>query len=103
MGSAAFLAPDTFTSPCSAGPPFTTILSMGPVSRLWLGGHRLCPKCQAVPPLQVLLHARVFESRGLEQLPDCVPLGFPNLHCKEAARQQAPAGPFDDAADEVEP
>src|SRR5687768_6628219 len=100
MGSAAFLAPDTLTSPCSAGPPFTTILSMRPVSRLWPGGRRLCPKCQAVPTLQVLLHARVLVARGLEQLPDGVALGFPNLHCKEAARQQVPAGPLDDEADD---
>ncbi len=95
MGSAAFFAPEAFTSPCSEGPPFMTILSIGScVSPPWRVGRGLCPKCHAVAPLQVLLHARVRVARALEQLPDGGSLGFPNLQCKESARLSETCGPL---------
>src|SRR5690349_8895350 len=99
MGSAAFFAPDTATSPRSGRPPFTMILSICSVSPPWLGGHGLCPKYEAIPPLQVLLYPRVVETRDPQEGLHGVALRLANLHCKQPARFEDAAGPLDDLAD----
>ena len=94
MGSAAFFAPETCTSPCSALAALHDDLVHGACPQpCGPSGRGLCPEREAIPPLQVLLHARVARTPRPAAAPGRPPPGCRQSPLQAVRQAAASAGP----------